>query len=129
MVRETSIEAFKIILENGLLSEKRQRVYEILYEHGPLIGAQVAELYKRKYGRTSASETIRNRITELRDLGVVKECGKSFDSNTGMKVILWDVTAGLPKKQKEEKHPCPHCDGKGYLKFKMEQKEFDFLHT
>ena len=117
MIRKTSIEAYHTIKENGLLSEKRQRVYEILFNHGPLIGAEVAEIYKRKFGRTAASETIRNRLTELRNAGVVSEVGRSIDSNTAMKVILWDVTDKLPIKPGKTKiTKCEHCDEKGFIK-------------
>jgi hypothetical protein len=96
VIRDTSIEAYKAITENGMLSDRRWRVYDILFHNGPLIGARVAELYYFQYGRTSASETIRNRLTELRDMGVVRETGKTFDPNTGMTVIVWDVTSKLP---------------------------------
>ena len=116
MVRETSIEAYNTIKENGLLSERRWRVYDIVYTHGPIIGSMVADYYRKKYGRTSASETIRNRLTELRDMGSIKEIGKSLDHNTGMKVILWDVTAKLPVKlDKKHKQDCPLCNGKGWI--------------
>jgi DNA-binding Lrp family transcriptional regulator len=114
MIRDTSVEAFNTIKANGLLSEKRERVYRILYTFGPLIGSEVSQKYTDLFGKTSASETIRNRLTELRDLGVVKEIGKQLDSKTGMKVILWDVTSSLPKpKPKREKCQC--CNGKGYI--------------
>jgi hypothetical protein len=116
MTRETSIEAFNKIKENGLLSEKRLRVYEILFNNGPLIGADVSKIYSAKFGMVSKSETVRNRLTELRNAGVVKEVGKSFDKHTGMKVILWDVTKHLPERpslNKERKETCPYCGGAG----------------
>lgn len=115
-VRETSIEAFNQIKDDGLLSQNRLRVYSIIYKYGPLTGAQVAALYYSKHGRTSASETIRNRITELRNFGVVKETGKTIDEHTGMKVLVWDVTSKLPiKLETKAKNKCPQCNGKGHL--------------
>lgn len=115
-VRETSIEAFRTIEENGLLSKRRLQVYKLLFDHGPATGAQVARAYNAAFGRTSASETIRNRITELRDMGCVKEVGIVLDEQTGMKVTLWDVTRNLPTKfEKSKRHKCPTCKGKGFL--------------
>ena len=117
MIRETSIEAFNEIKNNGLLSERRQRVYEIIFKLGAMSGAQVANEYYKRYGRTSASETIRNRITELRDMGVVKEVGKMLDVNTGMSVIKWEITNKLPTKLKK-KTKCTHCKGTGFYEEK-----------
>jgi hypothetical protein len=117
-IRDTSIEAFNTIKENGLLSQNRQRVYSIIFKNGPLTGAQVAALFYSKYGRTSASETIRNRITELRNFGVVKEVGKTIDVNTAMKVLVWDVTSKLPiKLERKAKTKCQHCNEKDIFKF------------
>lgn len=97
-VRDTSIEALNKIKANGLLSERRLQVYEILFERGPLAGAQVSYLYQQRHGKTARSETVRNRLTELRDLGVVAEVGHVEDPNTKMRVIQWDVTSRLPQK-------------------------------
>lgn len=119
-IRETSAAAYETIKENGLLSEKRFRVYSILFHNGPLIGSEVARIYKELYGRTSNSETIRNRLTELRDSGAAFEAGRAIDKNTGMKVILWDVTSKLPvRPEKMRKEKCEHCDGKGFVESKQ----------
>lgn len=105
MARETSITAFNTIRENGLLSARRLEVYGILFLHGPLTGAAVASWFYADRVRGCHSETIRNRITELRDWGVVAEVGYQIDTTTGMRVILWDVTSRLPVKppKKESK--------------------------
>lgn len=116
VVRQTSIEAFNTIKEKGLLSEKRFRVYAILFEFGPLIGSEVSKIYKAGYGQGSNSETVRNRLTELRNLGCIKEVGFAIDPITGMNVIKWDVTARLPMKlDKPKKVKCPHCNGRGHI--------------
>ena len=116
-MRQTSVDAYNTIKENGLLSAKRWRVYSILFNNGPLIGSEVARIYFQLYGKTAASETIRNRLTELRNSGVVTEMGKALDRNTGMTVILWEVTKNLPinfEKPKVEK--CKFCKGTGFIK-------------
>lgn len=84
-----------------------------------MIGASVSSIYRTMYGIRSASETIRNRLTELRNYGVIQEVGKAYDVHTGMLVILWDVTPNLPNKIKpKEKIPCVSCDGLGYFELK-----------
>ena len=92
-VRETSLEAFNEIRRSGLLSERRLAVYQCLFEWGPMTGAQVAVRLARP-GRVS--ETVRNRITELVRMGVVKELGVVVCPVTGRNVVNFDVTAKLP---------------------------------
>ena len=100
MVRETSKEAWMELVHNGKLSEKRREVYKILFMEGPLTGAQVKQIYSdTRYGLSNSSETIRNRLTELRNFGVVKECGVVKCPITGNKVILWDVTSNYNLKK------------------------------
>lgn len=103
MVRQTSMEAYQTIKESGLLSNRRFQVYDVLFNNGPLTGAQVATIMKGTYGIHSQSETIRNRLTELRDMGCIQECGEAVDQYTNMKVILWDVTDKLPMKLQKKK--------------------------
>ena len=117
MIRTTSAEAFNKIKEEGLLSKRRLQVYEVLYEHGPLVGSQIARRVKKNFGSWCQSETIRNRLTELRDMGAVVERGEALDPQNGRRVILWDVSGELPKPLvKPLRAKCPHCEGSGWVK-------------
>lgn len=98
MARKTSIKVFQQIKDEGLLSKRRWQVYSILFESGPLTGAQVAETTKKVYGAWAHSETIRNRLTELRDCGCVAEVGEVDCPISGRRVIHWDVTSSLPRR-------------------------------
>jgi len=98
MVRDTSIKIYNEIKNNGLLSKRRFQVYEVLFDYGPLTGAQVARIVIKKYGSWGYSETIRNRLTELRDWGCVSELDTVVCPISGNSVNLWDVTLKLPKK-------------------------------
>lgn len=69
------------------------RVYDALYMHGPATGSELAVTFKRLIPNANISA----RLSELRDLGVAREKGIKKCDITGMKVILWDVTSGLPK--------------------------------
>lgn len=117
MIRETSFEAYHQIKENGLLSRRRFQVYEILFNHGPLTGSEVASKFRDQFGRMGTSNmNIVTRLGEMRDSGVVTELGQRLCSVTGMKVILWDVTKNLPTKFDKPKHQkCPTCDGTGKI--------------
>lgn len=117
MTRQTSIEAYRKIKHDGLLSERRWQVYDILFEYGPLTGAEAAIAYRKKYGASSPSNpNILTRLGELRDQGVAEEIKETICSITGQTVILWDVTERLPDKiKKKPKQKCLLCKGTGYL--------------
>lgn len=117
-VRETSIEAYNKIKDNGLLSKRRFQVYDILFEFGPMTANECFLKMKEYYavmGVITNSNTT-TRLGELRDLGVARELGKRICSVSGNKVILWDVTDGLPVKfEKATKVLCSACKGKGFF--------------
>lgn len=114
MIRQTSINAYLEIKEKGLLSKRRWQVYEVLYQHGPLTGREVNKILATARGNNSS--TFIGRLSELRDLGIVYECGEKFDSETNQTVLLWDVTDKLPiKLEKQKRIKCKHCGGRGYF--------------
>jgi hypothetical protein len=100
MVRQTSIDTFYQIKEEGLLSRVRFLIYSELFQHGPLTAQ---EMFKRLSLESNQS----GRFTELRDLGVICEVGQRACRITGRYVIEWDVTSNLPvppkKKTRTEK--------------------------
>ena len=99
MVRETSIEIYNQIRSNGLLSKKRWKVYTILFDNGPLTGGELAKIYSKKFGDESRfSESVRNRLTELKEVGTVKHLTSRACAVTGNKSIVWEVTKNLPVK-------------------------------
>ena len=103
MKRNTSIQAYQTIKENGLLSWRRMEVYECLYHHGPMTGKQLTISLNTNQSNSGAYAT---RLSELRDRGVVQELGTTKCEYTGYEVILWDVTSNLPtdfKKPPSEK--------------------------
>lgn len=111
MTRQTSIDAYNTIKENGMLAKRRWEVYSILFSHGPMTGNQIIQYV----GKIQNTGSIKTRLSELRDRGVVVELGTVKDPITGVTVILWDVTKNLPiKLDKPRRTKCPHCGGKGY---------------
>jgi len=93
MTRETSIEVFRQIKDEGLLSDLRQQVYEVVFNFGPLTNSEAAKFMRCQKNLTSG------RMTELRDLGVIRETGKRLCKITGRKVLGWEITGELPIKR------------------------------
>jgi Fe2+ or Zn2+ uptake regulation protein len=104
MAQRTSIETYTEIKNSGLLSEKRWRVYDIFYQmNRPLTGAEVSQIYKSNYPSSQHSETIRNRITELKDMGLLAEFEVVDCTFTGRKVFSFITTNNLPKNWRKKK--------------------------
>ena len=94
MTRQTSIDCYNQIKAEGLLSNLRFRVSEWLYDNGPATAQEITTgLAKGSQDHGSFS----TRLSELRNHGVVRECGIVISKTTGRKVIEWDVTDNLPK--------------------------------
>lgn len=87
-MRQTSIDAYRKIEANQLLSRVRWKVYAHLFGAGPLTGSELNhELGGSGYHK---------RLSELEQLGVVYLAGKRMCNITGMECETWDVTANLP---------------------------------
>lgn len=115
MTRETSLEAYRKIQEDGLLSKRRWEVYESLFKCGPATAMGIFN-FMAQYRGNKVAANVYARLSELRDMGCVREVGDQVDPMTRMRVILWDVTKSLPVKfEKAKRHKCPHCRGRGYL--------------
>lgn len=109
MVQSTSIQTYNAILKNGLLSEKRLKVFDIFYENpNGLTGAEVSEIFRKNNPTSQHSETIRNRITELVQMGVLIEVGIVPCKFSKRNVMKWRCVDKLPiplekKQTKKEK--------------------------
>lgn len=115
-VRETSRDAYHAIKENGLLSRRRFEVYEYLYLKGP---STAREMYNSLCagGKINPSSYL-SRLSELRDMGVVRELpDRKLDPETGQTVLVWEVIKEkLPVKfDRPVKKVCPTCKGSGLL--------------
>lgn len=88
--RQTSIDCYNKIKENGLLSKRRFEVYEAIFKNAPCTTNEAMK------GHFSGSHGIGSRTSELRDLGVIYEKGTRECKVTGIVVIEWDLTDNLP---------------------------------
>lgn len=102
MTRETSIEAYHEIVDNGVCGRRQAEVYDILFHQGPLTYNQVYEALKAKHGGAWMGINS-SRLTELRNMGAIQEVGVAEDHFSKMSVILWDVTSQMPVKPPRKK--------------------------
>jgi len=100
MTRQTSIDAYYTILDNGLLGLRQWQVYTHLYYNGPCTGKQVTNALRDGKKNCGAYTT---RLSELRDMGVIYEVEETICEDSGQVVMLWDVTGELPVKHRKIK--------------------------
>ena len=97
MTRNTSIETYQTIVNNGLLSKRRLEVYQLLYNMGPMTANEVIRWYRNKY--PEANQTGFNaRFSELEEIGVIAVIGSKKDEISGNKCMIWSTTNAIPKK-------------------------------
>ena len=96
-MRTTSLVAYHTIKESRRLNEKQWRVYHHLFHDGPLTGSELD-------GPLTTSDA-HKRVSELERAGVVREAGHKINERTGMRNVLWDVTADLPVKRRAARLP------------------------
>jgi hypothetical protein len=97
MVQTTSIETYHGIKNSGLISDKRLKVFDIFYQNPQgLTGAEVSEIFRKNNPTSQHSETIRNRITELVQMGVLVELGVVECQFSKRKVMKWCCIDNMP---------------------------------
>jgi hypothetical protein len=100
MVRDTSIEAYKKVMDCGFVGRKQKLVYDCLYSHGP---CTATELFQHLRKGNVSNENIVTRLGELRDMGIVAEVDKRECKVTGYRVLVWDCTSKHPIKMPKKK--------------------------
>lgn len=100
--RQRSAEAYRQIRESGLVEKRKKEVFDLIWNHGPMTGAEVARRIKAKRNVWSQSESIRNRISDLRDMGLLIDVGGERDPDTGKMNTLWDWSGEMPEKPEEK---------------------------
>ncbi len=96
-MRQTSIDAYNDIKENGLLSRTRLIVYACLFRDGPMTQSETeAALASSNSGKPKRVTSYHKRFAELERQKVIAVVGERICRITGRKVTEWDVTAALP---------------------------------
>lgn len=102
MTRDTSIDIYYKIKEEGLLSKLRFEVYDVIFFS--LDGLTANEVYhKIKSSKNfDINDSYHQRLSELKRLGVIESKHKRICSITRRMVYVWKITNKLPKKDKAE---------------------------
>lgn len=98
MTRQTSIEAYNEIKDEGLLRRLQFQVYDALYSNGPMTQG---ELTAHAFPGTDKTVTT-PRFAELAKLGVIAVVGKRPCRISGRNCMVWDVTTALPEKPEKK---------------------------
>lgn len=88
-IRKSSIEAYNFLKDNDLLGEKQFKVYDILFDKGPLTANEINQFFGNA---NIVNKNIHARLVELRDYGLVEEIDTRECCITKRIVIEWDVT-------------------------------------
>ena len=117
VVRDTSIESYNKLKEEGLLSARQIQVYDMLrsLNYGS-IDRQLAFLCNLPIN------SITGRRHELEEMSLVMSIGKVLDTKTNRNVNTWAINPtpdySMAKKIATERGVrirCPCCEGKGYI--------------
>ena len=71
------------------LSDRQRQVYRLLQQHGQMSNNDI----KRILGLDSCCVT--GRVYELREMGLVWDCGSKEDRLTGKMVTVWEVCRNI----------------------------------
>ena len=94
--RQTSIDCYYKIKEEGLLTKMRLEYYEAIFNNAPCTSGEAydAMITGKVVGKSHRIE--RARFTELRRMGVIKEVGERKCKISGIRTIVYDLTDELP---------------------------------
>lgn len=113
MIRQTSIETFRKIEAEGLLSKLRFEVYSVVVINGPMTEGECWRFHFQ--GRRQRC-SITPRFSELEARGVIRVVGERSCKFTGNNAQVWESTDNLPTEPpKITKIKCPYCKGKGHI--------------
>jgi hypothetical protein len=84
--RQTSIDAYRNLVEGGVLAEKNSVVYKHLFHNGATTQKKTERFFNDR------TYTLRPRFAQLEKMGLIECVGEETCDETGKKNMLWDVT-------------------------------------
>lgn len=100
ITKETRIKAYEE--SRSTASTRRVAVYQALKETGPMTAEELAdELYRRGMVQLNHRSVVAPRLTELKEEGKVKTCGKRPSQFTGKLSAVWQAT----EEQNDDERP------------------------
>lgn len=120
MARDTSIDIYYKVLDEGLLTGLRLDLWDFLRNHEPMTQMETC----KAMNSTRQDRSIMPRFAELKKMKAIKEVDKRKCKVTGREVYVWTITDNVPipletKKKKKEK--CYFCNGKGFTDLTKER--------
>jgi predicted transcriptional regulator len=85
-IRDTSLQAYRQICDEGILNERQLQVYEALAQAGPLTASEIARHIK------APRDSVSPRLPELARKGTIAVVSSRDCDVTGRHAITWDVT-------------------------------------
>lgn len=101
-MRQTSIDCYRQIKKEGLLSERRLQVLEAMVSKSPCTGGELEKYMNDTFNVRGGWK----QLSILRDQGVIYELGTTICTVTGRNVIEWGITGNLPVKPKAKSKPA-----------------------
>lgn len=104
MIRQTSVNAYNFIKSSGVLGELQWQTYDVLFRRGGLTANEIFVTVKKEMLAAGVAESVVNelrdtyhqRLSELKDMGLVYEVQERKCTVTLREVIEWDVTSNMP---------------------------------
>jgi len=101
MIRDTSAESYRQVIESRYLSERLKNTFDIVFRYGPLTSRQANTYYTITHGKESNLNQFRSYLSQLQGMGVITTGAKVKCPDTGKTVYQFDVTGNLPVKLKK----------------------------
>ena len=94
---DNSAHAYHKIKANGLLSQARLMVYEVLYLSGPMTAGELASFLPNSHGGRGIAGNVHARLKELEEHGVAEVVRTRKCRVTGQRVYEWRALDALPQ--------------------------------
>tara|TARA_R110002020_G_scaffold297267_6_gene513054 strand:+ start:2447 stop:2857 length:411 start_codon:yes stop_codon:yes gene_type:complete len=118
-MRETSLLTYRQIIADGTITKLKLLVYSAIIHNENLTAA---ELHQKEFPYKQIS-TIRARITELNDLGVIYSTKARKCKITRRWAHVWESSGNLPNKEKaKDKKPASIKKSVVYILLEMRKK-------
>jgi len=98
-VRSTSIDAYKKVVDSGLLSKKLIQAFTIIYRFGPITSREANAFYVSAYKAENNLNQFRALLTHLQNMDVIQTIEKVQCPISKMTVYNFDITGRLPVKE------------------------------
>ena len=98
-VRSTSIDAYKKVVDSGLLSTKLIQAFTIIYRFGPMTSREANKRFVETYRTEDNLNQFRALLTHLQNMDVIATIEKVVCPISKMMVYNFDITGRLPVKE------------------------------